>query len=339
MRPSAAVFEKSMAVLSMRPRSRAVLVVSAVAVLAAISAIVWGVVSSSRAGAEDAAPAAALPDGTSMGVVELSVHDLSKVRAYYEEAVGLGVLSESDDEVVLGLDAPLLRLTAGGGGETGSTLSEAGLYHSAVLYPDEAALASALMRIAETAPETFQGSADHSVSQAFYFLDPEGNGLELYVDRPRSKWRWENGEVQMGSAQLDPNAFIQDHLDEADDAPDRASADMGHVHLKVGDLEEARAFYADALGFAVTSRADGALFYAAGGYHHHLATNTWQSAGSGPRTNATGLGSLTVAVPDGAAVDGIAERLDEAGHDYERSADGLTTADPWGNVVRVATAD
>ncbi|WP_449281832.1 VOC family protein [Leucobacter sp.] len=326
-----------MAVLPTRPRSRAVLVVSAVAVLAAISAIVWGAVSSSRAGTGDGAPAAALPDGTSVGVVELRAHDPAKVRAYYEEAVGLEVLSESDHEVVLGLDAPLLRLTSGAGGETGSTLSEAGLYHSAILYPDEAALASVLMNIAEVAPETFQGSADHAVSQAFYFLDPEGNGLELYVDRPRSEWRWENGEVQMGSAELDPNAFIQEHLGEAGAGP--ASADMGHVHLKVGDLEEARAFYADALGFAVTSSTDGALFYAAGGYHHHLATNTWQSAGAGPRQNATGLGSLTVAVPDGTAVDGIAERLDEAGHDYERSAGTLTTADPWGNVVRVSAAD
>ena len=336
MRDPAAAFGEGMAVFSLRPRSRAVLIVAVVAVLAAGAGIVWSVVSSSRASTGDGAPAAALPDGTSMGVVELSAHDLPKVRAYYEDAVGLEVLSESDDEVVLGLDAPLLRVTTGSGGETGSTLSEAGLYHSAILYPDAASLASVLMRIAEVAPETFQGSADHAVSQAFYFLDPEGNGLELYVDRPRSEWRWENGEVQMGSAELDPNAFIQEHLG-GGTAP--ASANMGHVHLKVGDLDEARAFYADALGFAVTSRTDGALFYAAGGYHHHLATNTWQSAGAGSRENTTGLGALTVAVPDGSAVDGIAERLDEAGHDYERSADGLTTADPWGNVVHVSAAD
>ncbi|WP_241489321.1 VOC family protein [Leucobacter celer] len=324
-----------MAVFSALPRSRALLIVSVVIVLAAIAGIVWGVIASSRSSAEDAAPSAALPDDTSMGVVELNAHDLPKVRAYYEDAVGLTVLSESDDEVVLGLDAPLLRVTSGSGGESGSTLAEAGLYHSAILYPDEAALASAIMNIATVAPETFQGSADHAVSQAFYFLDPEGNGLELYVDRPRSEWRWENGEVQMGSAELDPNAFIQEHLGAG--AADPASATMGHVHLKVGDLDEARAFYADALGFAVTSQTDGALFYAAGDYHHHLATNTWQSAGAGARENATGLGSLTITVPGADAVDEIAERLDAAGHDYERSVDGLTTADPWGNSVQIST--
>lgn len=336
MRDPAPAFGEGMAVFSLRPRSRAVLIVAVVAVLAAVAGIVWGVVSSSRASTGDGAPTAALPDGTSMGLVELSAHDLPQVRAYYEDAVGLAVLSESDEEVVLGLDAPLLRVTAGSEGETGSTLSEAGLYHSAILYPDAASLASVLMNIATVAPESFQGSADHAVSQAFYFLDPEGNGLELYVDRPRSEWRWEDGEVQMGSAELDPNAFIQQHLGGTPVTPD--SANMGHVHLKVGDLDEARAFYADALGFAITSRADGALFYAADGYHHHLATNTWQSAGAGQRENATGLGSVTIAVPDAAAVDGIAERLDAAGHDSEPTADGLTTVDPWGNVVHISAA-
>ncbi|QBE48419.1 VOC family protein [Leucobacter triazinivorans] len=324
-----------MAATSSTPRSRILVLVSVAAVVAAgIGAIVWGVVVSSRSSATNVAPSSALPDDTAMGVVELSAHDLPKVRAYYEDAVGLTVLSETQNEVVLGLDEPLLRVTSGAGGESGSTLAEAGLYHSAILYPDAASLASTLVTLASVAPDSFQGSADHAVSQAFYFLDPEGNGLELYIDRPRSEWRWSDGEVQMGSAQLDPAAFIQEHLGAESVDPDAAT--MGHVHLKVGDLDEARAFYADALGFAVTSQTDGALFYAAGGYHHHLATNTWQSAGAGTRTNATGLGSLTITIPDDGTVDEIADRLDAAGHDSERSDSGLSVEDPWGNLVRIA---
>ncbi|MFC6234422.1 VOC family protein [Leucobacter soli] len=323
-----------MVVFPKYPRTRVILLVSVIAVLAAVGGIVWGVVSSSRPSTGAAAPPAALPDSTSMGVVELNVHDLPKVRAFYENAVGLAVLSESEGEAELGLDSPLLRLVSGSDGETGSTLSEAGLYHSAILYPDEASLARVLVNIATIAPETFQGSADHAVSQAFYFLDPEGNGLELYVDRPRSEWVWEDGEVQMGSELLDPAAFIQEHLNTESD--DTGSANMGHVHLKVGDLDEARAFYSEALGFAVTAQSDGALFYAAGGYHHHLATNTWQSDGAGARENSTGLGALTIAVPDEEAVDRIAERLEAAGHSYERSSTGLSTEDPWGNSVNIS---
>lgn len=149
----------------------------------------------------------------------------------------------------------------------------------------------ALMQLATQAPETFQGSADHAVSLAFYFVDPQGNGLELYVDRPESEWEWVDGEVTMGSAPLDPNA--------------------------------------------VTARSEGAMFYSAGGYHHHLATNVWQSPGAQERSNPIGLGALTVWVSSIEALDAVAERLEDAGHSYERGEATLTTQDPWANVVNV----
>ena len=318
---------------SRRP-SRVLIVTLALIVLLVITGAIWWAISvSSRTAAGSEIPLGALPGDTGMGVVELAVHDRQAMQTYYEDAVGLQVIDESDDTVTLGRGVPLIRLVASDGQEQAS-FDEAGLYHSAILYPDEQALARVLASIAAVAPESYQGAADHAVSLAFYFVDPEGNGLELYVDRPRDQWVWENGLVSMGTAPLDPNAFIQEHLAGAT----ASTAEMGHVHLKVGDLEEAEAFYADALGFAVTARSDGALFYAAGGYHHHVATNTWMSGGVGTRTNATGLGSLTIAVPDVADLTAIAERLDAAGYAAELAGETLSVEDPWGNLVRIRVA-
>lgn len=139
----------------------------------------------------------------------------------------------------------------------------------------------------------------------------------------------------MGSEPLDPNAFIAEHLGASTERPDVTL--MGHVHLKVGDLEQAEEFYADALGFAVTSRSDGALFYAAGGYHHHLATNIWQSDGAGERTNSTGLGAVNLTVGGTTALQDIADRLDTAGVDFELIDDRIIMDDPWGNEIRIVS--
>ena len=175
------------------------------------------------------------------------------------------------------------------------------------------------------------------MSLAFYASDPEGNGLELYIDRPADEWVWKDGEVTMGSAALDPNAFIEEHLG-ADAVATTTTATMGHVHLKVGNLETARAFYVDTLGFAVTANSDGALFMSAGGYHHHLAANTWNSAGAGERSASLGLGSFSVVLPTQADIDDAAQRLTNAGVAFERTDAGLTVADPWGNVVQLSLA-
>lgn len=312
-------------------RARRLVVVSAATVIAAVvAAIVVVVVSATRAPADsDAAPTALLPDDAAMGTVDLRVVDLPAMRDYYAEALGLPVLAEDADRVVLGFDAPLVTLVAGAAGADDP--SQAGLYHTAILYPDEASLAAALVSVAGRAPQSYQGAADHAVSLAFYFGDPEGNGVELYVDRPRDEWVWEDGRVRMGSAFLDPNAFIAEHANGAEPT----SAEVGHVHLRVGDLDRARAFYADTLGFAVTSEVDGALFYAAGGYHHHLATNTWVSLGAEDRTAGPGLGAFVVRVGSQDDVDAVAARLAAAGVAHQSSAGALETADPWGNVVRV----
>lgn len=346
MRPGQQRLPLDMASSAARSRKPLIIALIVAAALVAAGAITWIAIAQSASARGDARPVAALPDETHMGVVEIAVHDLEKVQQYYVDAVGLRVIddeADADEEatgdgVLLGLDEPILRLTPDDSGEAGSTLTDPGLYHTAILYPDAPALAATILQVATNAPDTFQGSADHAVSQAFYFLDPEGNGLELYVDRPRDEWKWQGGEVQMGSEALDPNQFITEHLGTDAGAIDEAAPDVatvGHVHLKVGDLQQAEDFYAGALGFAVTSRADGALFYAAGGYHHHLATNVWQSEGAETRTNATGLAGFTVTLPNAAAVDAVEDRLADAGYMSQRSDDALTAWDPWGNAVHL----
>lgn len=233
------------------------------------------------------------------------------------ERVSLGYAGE--EVLIISLDA-----------RPQDSYNEAGLYHSAILYPDEQALAEVLANIAAVAPESFGGSADHAVSLAFYFADPDGNGLELYVDTPSDTWVWEDGLVQMGSAPLDPNLFMQQHLGAT---PSGDSVEMGHVHLRAGNLDEARAFYTDTLGFAVTAESAGALFYAAGGYHHHVATNTWMSSGADERPESQGLVSLTVKLGDEDALAQIADRLVEADIQFEQGDDSLRVNDPWDNTV------
>ncbi|WP_228479759.1 VOC family protein [Microbacterium abyssi] len=274
------------------------------------------------------APSDELPADTGMGAVTIAARDLDTLTEYYRDVIGLTVIEESAGIAVLGIDEPLIRLEATDAGADDPR--SAGLYHSAILFDDAASLARTLVNVAELAPESYQGSSDHAVSLAFYVGDPEGNGVELYIDRPRDEWLWEDGEVVMGSAMLDPNQFIDENLgDEAS-----GSATMGHVHLRVGDLDQARAFYSDVLGFDVTSEAQGAVFYSAGGYHHHLATNTWQSAGAGQRAESAGLRGITVAVPAASDLDALVTRLADAGIEHSASDSHVVTADPWGNAVR-----
>jgi len=278
---------------------------------------------------------------TAMGPVTLLVADLDGMTAYYRDAVTLHVLGAEGDTVTLGragrpivvlTHEPSLRHAARGA---------AGLYHTAILFESQAALAAALYSVARHAPGTFTGSADHLVSQAFYFTDPEGNGVELYWDRARTEWSWTHGQVEMSTLFLDPNAFLQEHLTAEALAGGTAAdaASVGHVHLSVGDVATARAFYVDALGFDSTaSLGDTALFVSAGGYHHHMAMNVWQSRGAGPRMPALGLGRIDLALPDADALGALGERLRD--HGFAVRDDGRTLAfdDPWRNALHATVA-
>ena len=193
--------------------------------------------------------------------------------------------------------------------------------------------------VAQRAPRTFTGSADHLVSQAFYLTDPEGNGIELYWDRDRTEWSWTHGQVEMDTLYLDPNAFLTEHLTEAaaNGATATDAAAIGHVHLSVGDVATARAFYVDALGFDTTAALGSqALFVSAGGYHHHMAMNVWNSRGAGPRMPALGLGRVDLALPDADGLGALTERLRH--HGIAVRDDGRTVAftDPWNNLLHAS---
>lgn len=282
-----------------------------------------------------------LADATAMGPVTLLVGDLDAMTRFYRDVVTLEVLGAEGDTVTLGragraivilVHAPELRHAPQGA---------AGLYHTAILFESQAALAAAVYSVARQAPQTFTGSADHLVSQAFYFTDPEGNGIELYWDRERTEWSWTHGRVEMGTLFLDPNAFLREHLteDAAAGATARDTAGVGHVHLSVGDIASARAFYVDGLGFAETADLRGsALFVSAGGYHHHMAMNVWNSRGAGPRMPALGLGRVDLVLPDADDLGELGERLQHHSVAVRDDGRGLSFDDPWRNAVFATVA-
>lgn len=280
----------------------------------------------------------AAPDATRMDAVELLVHDLDAMTEFYRRAVTLDVLDQSGPTATLGSGGIASIVLRQEKDLPTADRNGAGLYHSAILFEDRARLATALASMATNASHLYQGSADHLVSEAFYFRDPEGNGLELYRDRPREQWQvGPDGSVRMGTEPLDPNRFLQEWYD-PDAVPGEGSSTIGHVHLQVGDIPTARRFYEGVLGFDVTAAMDSALFLSAGGYHHHLGMNTWHSAGAAPRAATLGLGDVRILVPERADVEALAERLRD--HGIESADDGraLRFADPWGTRLAVTPA-
>lgn len=293
---------------------------------------------------------------TSMGAVTLDVADLDAMTAYYRDAIGLEVLT--DEPAREGEPAIVTLGRTRGDGETGATAAiplvvlrhapalrhagprEAGLFHTAILFETQAALAAAVATVAQRHPGTFTGSSDHLVSQAFYFDDPERNGVELYWDRDRTEWSWTHGQVEMSTLYLDPNAFLQQHLtDAALAAHTTAPAVIGHVHLSVGDVATAKRFYVDELGFDLTTTYGGqAIFVSAGGYHHHMAMNVWRSQGAGRRQPALGLGQVDIVLPDPDEIGALGERLRHVGHEVRDDGRTVHVDDPWGNVLRVTTS-
>jgi catechol 2,3-dioxygenase len=274
---------------------------------------------------------------TMMGAVTLDVADLDAMTRYYVEGVGLDVLATAPATTTVGRGAVASLVLRHSSELQRASRSAAGLYHSAVLFDSRAALAAAVYSVATRYPTSFTGSSDHLVSQAFYFDDPEGNGVELYWDRPRSDWAWDGSSVRMATLPLDPNAFLQQHL--RDDARPLGLAEVGHVHLKVGDIAAAHGFYVDVLGFEVTARfGEQALFVSAGGYHHHVGMNTWESRGAGPRTPALGLGQVALRLPDADALGALGDRLRVAGVAVRNDGRELVFADPWRNTVRATLA-
>lgn len=275
---------------------------------------------------------------TAMGAVTLAVGDLDAMIAYYRDGVRLDVLSVGDGSAILGRGAVPVLVLEHAPGLTRAAIGSAGLYHTAILFDTKADLASALYSVATKYPRTFTGSADHLVSLAFYMTDPEGNGVELYWDRDRTEWSWTHGRVEMATLGLDPNRFIREHL-----TPDgfegrvEAAARIGHVHLSVGDVATAKRFYTEHLGFAVTAELGGsALFVSAGGYHHHMAMNIWESRGAGVRAPALGLAEVKIHLPTEDELGAVTERMRHYGVDARDDGRVVCFDDPWGNRLELS---
>lgn len=277
---------------------------------------------------------------THMGAVTLDVANLDGLIRFYTDGVGLELMTNANGVATLGRAGTVLMVLRHAPGLKHAGPREAGLFHTAILFNTEPGLATAVLRVAQNFPSTFTGSADHLVSKAFYFDDPEGNGVELYWDRPRDQWTVRGGTIQMDTLPLDPNAYLGEHInDESFAAHGTHDVTVGHVHLSVGDVEVAHDFYVTHLGFDETFRFGGqALFVSAGGYHHHMAMNTWKSRGAGIRQPALGLGIVDITLPTADDRGQVIERLSHFGHQVRDDGSIVSVDDPWGNVVRLATA-
>jgi catechol 2,3-dioxygenase len=275
------------------------------------------------------------PD-TAIGAVHLTVSDLGRSREFYERVIGLRGTERDDGTIALGAPdgKPLIELH---GEPTAAALNRraTGLYHLAILMPSRHDLALALRRLAESG-WPLDGASDHLVSEALYLSDPDGNGIEIYRDRPREEWRRADGELQMATLPLDLES-VMGELDGPDDRADTVppATRLGHVHLQVADLTAAEEFYAGALGFDVVVRSyPGALFVSAGGYHHHIGLNTWHSAGSSPAApGSVGLRSFEVTLPGGDELERTLARLADAGVQAKRTNGNAIVRDPSGNSV------
>lgn len=280
-----------------------------------------------------------LSAGTRLGPVTLQVADLDRSLAYYGDVLGFRVAEQSAGRAVLaahGGDAPLVVLREKRGVAPVPRRGRLGLYHFAILLPDREALGRFVAHLASIGERA--GASDHFVSEALYLQDPDGLGIEVYADRPRSEWRSRDRQLVMTTEPLD----MQDLVRAAGGAPWTgmpAGTVIGHVHLHVDDLGAAEAFYHRGLGFdKVVWSYPGALFVAAGGYHHHLGLNTW-AAGAPPATDDDArLLEWQIVVPTAADAAGALESLAAAGHAVERGADGGIASDPWGTAVRLRSA-
>jgi catechol 2,3-dioxygenase len=288
-----------------------------------------------------AAPSAvSIHPRTRIGAVRLAVADLDRTTAFYERAIGLAVLDRSAELVRLAAsdgDPPLVELAARPGAPPRPRRST-GLFHMAILVPSRLDLALALHRVVD-AGWRLSGASDHLVSEALYLSDPEDNGIEIYRDRPRDEWRYADGELQMATLPLDLDRVLAE-LGAGDGGRGMgAGTRIGHVHLQVADLDEAEAFYHRVLGFEITVRSyPGALFLAAGGYHHHVGVNTWAGAAAPPPPGSRGLAWFEVQLPGEQELERVEQRLRATGVVPRDEADGLYVADPSGNGVLLRAA-
>jgi len=284
---------------------------------------------------ETQTPRVSIDPATSVGIVALTVADLDRSVAYYTDAIGLTVLERVGPEAILGVAVtPLLALREHRDALPWLTDRMTGLYHFAILAPTRQDLGRWLEHYLSTSNPP-PGQGDHYVSEAFYLRDPDGHGIEVYADRPREGWHWSNGLVHMGTDPVDVRGLLTEarkvHAAWTGLPP---GTTMGHVHLQVGDIAPADAFYHRVLGFDVTAHMPSALFVSAGGYHHHLGLNTWHSRGAGPApADTASLRFFTLALPTDEALAAVRDRLVAANIGFGERDGMVVVADPWQNQI------
>jgi catechol 2,3-dioxygenase len=271
-----------------------------------------------------------------LGPVHLTVADLDRSMEFYEQVLGFRVSRHEGTEARLGAGSEdLLVLTESPGAEP-RPRNTTGLYHFAILLPDRASLAQSLRRLVEK-DYPLWGASDHLVSEALYLDDPDGNGIEIYRDRPRNEWRWREGMVEMATRHLDLGGLLGETDEERPWEGLPSDTTIGHVHLHVRDLQEAEGCYHGTLGFDVVTRyGEQALFVSAGGYHHHIGLNTWTGSGAPPPSSGSvGLRYFTIRLPECSELERLIERLREDRVAFEEEPGSVFLRDPSGNGISI----
>lgn len=281
-------------------------------------------------------PGYRLPAETRLGRVRLQVADLDRSLSYYQNILGFSVIERTSGQARLGAhgsDTVLVELLERPGARPVPRGGRLGLYHFAVLLPSRADLARFALHLADVGARA--GASDHAVSEAFYLYDPDGLGIEVYADRPRSSWPVHDGRLGMTTVEIDLQSLLRETGGVSWNGMP-AGTTIGHMHLHVGDLRDAERFYHDSLGFDKIIRMPGALFMSAGGYHHHLGTNTWAASADRPTDDEARLLEWTILLPRAEDVEAVARSIRESGYEAGPADDGWRLTDPWGTSARIA---
>jgi catechol 2,3-dioxygenase len=277
-----------------------------------------------------------LPESTHLGRVRLQVADLDRSGAFYEKVLGMRVIRRTLDSVTLGPhgeDRAIVHLRQLASARPVPRRGLLGLYHFAILLPDRASLGRFVAHLAEIGERA--GMSDHFVSEAVYLSDPDGLGIEVYADRPRNAWRYDERQLFMTTDHLDVNDLVGSAGGEQWTGMPPATV-LGHVHLYVDDIDKAEAFYHDALGFdKVVWSYPGALFLSAGGYHHHLGTNTWAKGAARASDADARLLEWEIVVPTRHDADEAAGHVKAAGYEVKQEGSEWVLTDPWGTSLRL----
>jgi catechol 2,3-dioxygenase len=268
---------------------------------------------------------------TTVGAVTLAVADLDKMTFFYQHTIGLTVLDQTARTTDLGLDSsPLVSLLERPDGTQFPRAT--GLYHLAIRLPSQADLGGWLQHLIES-QYPLDGAGDHLVSEALYLTDPEGNGIEVYRDRPRESWQRDGQGIKMDTLPVNFDELLA-VAPPTDFTGMPSGTRMGHVHLRVDDVPQSMRFYCDLLGFDRMAELPGAGFVSAGGYHHHIGMNTWASRGaSPPPAGSLGLVEYVIQLPNTETRAALLERLQAAGYPYQPTAEAIRLHDPAGNGI------